>query len=205
MAVILLDTAYFPPVHYVARVKQGDRLVVEQHDHYCKQSYRNRCYILAANGTLALVVPVVKGSAPKMLTRDARVDYSTRWQKIHFKSIESAYRNSPFYDYYIDDFRPFFERREKFLVELNLKILECLLSCLSLPCPVSLTGAYLPAGDRVDLRGTIHPKVAREDHAFTPYHQTFAGRFPFIPGLSALDLLFNTGPGALACLQGENR
>jgi hypothetical protein len=201
----LLTTAYFPPVAYIARIKAHERVRVEYHEHYGKQSYRNRCEILSANGPLALSVPVVKGAARGMLTRDARVDYSTRWQRVHFKAIESAYRKSPFYDYYIDAFYPFFRQEERFLVDLNGKILERLTRCLGVERPVEPTVAYErePRGC-TDLRDAFHPKASRRAREAVdvtrPYHQTFAERYPFVPGLSALDLLFNAGPEATAYL-----
>jgi hypothetical protein len=190
-------------VHYLARVKECDAVLVEQHECYVKQSYRNRCEILTANGPLALVVPVVH--AGKALARDVRIDYATRWQKIHLRGIESAYKKSPFYDYYADYFLPFFEREERFLIDLNGKILQQLAGCLDLCRPVALTAAYerRPVACE-DLRDVFHPKAARRAREapchFKPYHQTFADRFPFVPGLSVLDLLFNTGPDARAYL-----
>jgi hypothetical protein len=191
----------------MARVKEAGQVLVEQHEHYGKQSYRNRCEIMTANGPAALVVPVCKAAAgERLLTRDARVDYSTRWQKVHERSIEAAYGNSPFHDYYMDEFYPFFYRREKFLVDLNGKIMERLMACLEIRRHVSLTVDYLqrlPDGI-ADFRDVIHPKASRrarvDDYSFVEYHQTFTGRFPFTPGLSALDLLCNAGPDALAYL-----
>ena len=108
MDTILMNTAYFPPVQYMERVKACDRIIIERHENYGKQSYRNRCDIMTANGVMTLSVPVSKGDAPKTLVKDIRIDYSVNWQKLHFKGIESAYKNSPFYDYYVDDLLPFF-------------------------------------------------------------------------------------------------
>ncbi|MDY4043275.1 MAG: WbqC family protein [Marinifilaceae bacterium] len=205
METILLNTAYFPPVQYMAKIKACDELLIEAHENYGKQSYRNRCDIMTANGVMTLSVPVTKGPTPKTLTRDILVDYSTRWQKLHFKGIESAYKNSPYYDYYIDNLLPFFERKEKYLLDLNTRILHELMDILQLRRPVRLTGDYLPLHEGVqDLRNVIHPKPSRrraeDTFAAKPYHQTFAERYPFAPNLSVLDLLFNTGPDALAYL-----
>lgn len=154
---------------------------------------------MTANGIMTLSVPVVKGASIKILTKDVQIDYSTNWQKLHFKGIESAYKNSPYYDYYIDNFIRFFERKEKFLLDFNTKILKELMDNLQLQHPVKLTEDYYPVYDtHTDLRDVIHPKPSRRRMEDTfiakPYHQTFAERFPFAPNLSILDLLFNTGP-----------
>ena len=199
MSKILVNTAYFPPVQYFSKIKECSEILIEQYESYGKQSYRNRCDIMTANGIMTLSVPVVKGASIKILTKDVQIDYSTNWQKLHFKGIESAYKNSPYYDYYIDNFIRFFERKEKFLLDFNTKILKELMDNLQLQHPVKLTEDYYPVYDtHTDLRDVIHPKPShrRMEDTFIakPYHQTFAERFPFAPNLSILDLLFNTGP-----------
>lgn len=196
---ILVNTAYFPPVQYFSEIKGCSEILVEQYESYGKQSYRNRCDIMTANGVMTLSVPVVKGASLKILTKDVLVDYSTNWQKLHFKGIESAYKNSPYYDYYIDNFMPFFERKEKYLLDLNTKILRELMENTGLRRPLSFTEDYYPAPENhEDLRDVIHPKPSRRraERPFPPkpYHQTFAERFPFVPNLSIIDLLFNMGP-----------
>ena len=205
MRAILMNTAYFPPVQYMEQIKTCDEVLVEQFENYGKQSYRNRCDIMTANGVMTLSVPVAKGPSPKTLVKDIAIDYSTNWQKLHFKGIESAYKNSPFYDYYIDNFLPVFERKEKYLLDLNTRLLAELLDLLRLPRPVRLTDDYVPCpASAIDLRDTIHPKPSRRRAEAPlraePYHQTFADRYPFVPNLSVLDLLFNTGPDATAYL-----
>ena len=196
---ILVNTAYFPPIQYFSEIKNCSEILVEQHESYGKQSYRNRCDIMTANGVMTLSVPVVKGASLKILTKDVLVDYSTNWQKLHFKGIESAYKNSPYYDYYIDNLLPFFERKEKYLLDLNTKILRELMENIGLNRPLTFTEDYYPITvNHDDLRDVIHPKPARRraERPFTPkpYHQTFAERFPFTPNLSIIDLLFNMGP-----------
>lgn len=201
MSKILLNTAYFPPVPYFSCMKANEEVLVEQWENYGKQSYRNRCEILSANGVLTLSVPVKKADTPKFLVRDACIDYSIRWQKLHFKGVESAYKNSPYYDYYIDDLIVFFEKKEKYLLDLNTRILEKIRDILGLSCEILLTGNYRASvEDIADMRDVLHPKPSRRtgenpDFKVKEYTQTFADRFPFKPGLSILDLLFNTGPG----------
>ncbi len=186
---ILVNTAYFPPIQYFSEIKNCSEILVEQHESYGKQSYRNRCDIMTANGVMTLSVPVVKGASLKILTKDVLVDYSTNWQKLHFKGIESAYKNSPYYDYYIDNLLPFFERKEKYLLDLNTKILRELMENIGLNRPLTFTEDYYPiTANHDDLRDVIHPKPSRRraERPFTPkpYHQTFAERFPFTPNLS---------------------
>lgn len=199
---MLLNTAYFPPVTYMTCVVRGGRFFIEQWESYGKQSYRNRCSILSANGVQCLVVPVKHDRKVKLLTKDVRIDYSTPWQKLHYRSIESAYRNAPFYDYYIEEFLPFFRREEMFLLDLNNRILEAFLRIFNVSKTLTLTSDYEahPAGV-CDMRDAFHPKPSRRVGSFRvetkPYTQTFADRFPFIPDLSVMDLLFNMGPEAM--------
>ena len=201
MEKILLSTAYFPPVSYFAAIRQADEVYVEQFENFGKQSYRNRCNILTANGVIPLTVPVEKANS-KTLIKDLRIVYSTPWQKLHFKGIESAYKNSPYYEYYIDNLLPFFQKRETFLWDLNQAVLSTVQELLRIRKDIRFTADYVPAGegDYADLRNAIHPKPSRRTpgYEFTakPYRQTFSDRFPFVPDLSILDLLFCCGTDA---------
>lgn len=199
MQEILLNTAYLPPVQYISKIKSAEIIHIEQHDHYNKQSYRNRCDIMTANGVMALSVPVKKGETLKSFTKEILIDYATPWQKLHFKGIESAYKKSPFYDYYIDDLLVYFQRKEKYLLDLNLKLLSVILDLIPLKRQLQLTDEYIKEHHSLqDYRDVIHPKSSRrvrtDDYVPKPYHQTFAEKFPFTPNLSILDLLFNAGP-----------
>lgn len=202
MSILLLNTAYFPPIQYFSEIKRHEQLCIEQYENYGKQSYRNRCIIQSANGAMPLVVPVKKTGEIKFLTKEAQIDYSCKWQKLHFKSIESAYKNSPFYDYYIEDLLGFFEHQEKYLLDLNNQILLTFLSLLDLKREIHSTSDYITdTNGFCDYREIIHPKPSRRkamdtDFRGRPYTQTFNDRFPFMPNLSILDLLFNTGPEA---------
>lgn len=199
---LLLNTAYFAPISYFSAIKQSQQVTIEQFEHFGKQSYRNRCEIMTANGTISLTVPVAKANS-KTLTKDLKIIYATPWQKLHFRSIESAYKNSPYYEYYIDDLMPFFEKRETYLLDLNNTILETVLKFLKIKRPVRMTEDYIPEGtaDYTDLRDAFHPKPARRkngiDFPIHPYRQTFSDRFPFTPDLSILDLLFCCGTESL--------
>lgn len=196
---LLLNTAYFAPISYFSAIRQGTTLYIEQFENFGKQSYRNRCEIMTANGVIPLTVPVVKANS-KTLVKDLKIVYPTHWQKLHFRGIKSAYKNSPYYDYYIDDLMPFFEKKEIYLLDLNNAILEKMLGLMKLERTVYFTGDYIQAGnpDYTDLRNAIHPKASRRqsgaEFPSLPYHQTFSDRYPFTPDLSILDLLFCCGP-----------
>lgn len=201
MKPLLLSTAYFPPIAYFCAIKQYGSVYIEQYENFGKQSYRNRCEIMTANGVIPLTVPVAKANS-KTCIKDLKIVYQTNWQKLHYKGIESAYKNSPYYEYYIDDLIPFFERKETFLFDLNQSLLELLLSFLHLKTPMLLTEDYIAEGDTsyIDFRNAIHPKASRRspgaEYPQAPYRQTFSDRMPFIPNLSILDLLFCCGPEA---------
>ena len=198
----LLSTAYFAPIQYYSKLLKNEQIVIERHEHYNKQSYRNRCTIYSANGLHDLVVPVTKPNQPKILITKVEICYDTLWQKQHFKAIEAAYRRSPFYEYYIDDLVAFFNCRHRYLYELNMQLLQTVCSLLKIPFRILESHQYMKvANDKIiDLRNSLHPKVNQQhtDTNFVPplYTQVFADRWGFKPNLSILDLLFNTGSEA---------
>lgn len=207
MGDVYLSTAYLGNVQYFTKLLTADRVYVEQHESYLKQSYRNRCVIMVANGLLPLVIPVEKESGTKMPIRDVRIDYSQPWQRAHWKSMRAAYSSSPFYAYYADDLLPFYERKERFLFDFNLQLTELLLHLLGIRRELLLTERYEPAGTLAgqDYRLSISPKerLAQPDDTFNPqpYYQVFAERWGFSPNLSVLDLLFNEGTNAATILK----
>ena len=201
---IHLSTAYFPNIQYMSKFLLGKTVQIEAFENFQKQSYRNRTEILTANGKLSLFVPIVKSKNNKVSIKDIEIDYTTDWQKQHFKSIESAYNSSPFYEYIIDDFSFVFEKKEKYLFDLNLKILEQIYIYLQ------VNNSHIYSSDfyvdlKSDFRNTIHPKVKmqKEDLNFYPnkYYQTFNDKFDFVENLSILDLLFNEGSQAISILR----
>lgn len=194
MKSVLLSTAYFPPLIYFSHIIQSSEVVIEKEENFQKQTYRNRCVILGANGTLNLTVPV-QHDEPKIKISNLNISYHSNWQLIHFRAIESAYRNSPFYDYYIDEFKPFYQKQYSSLFEFNSSILNTFLCLLKYKGKVSFTNEFVkPEYNDVDLRFCLSPKKAIEDYHFPEYHQVFIEKFGFIPNLSILDLIFNLGP-----------
>ena len=200
---ILLCTAYFGPVQYYSKMMVSERVIIEQFDSYQKQTYRNRCRILGGNGPIDLTIPVVKNSGQKTLLKDVRIENLTNWQAKHWRTIVSAYNSSPFFEYYRDDFEPFFERQFDFLIDFNMQLNELLMDLLEIEADVILTDEFVKEPSVEDYREVISPKFRGTDAHFVTqeYTQTFHERFGFLPNLSVVDLIFNVGPGASTILQ----
>lgn len=141
-AACLLSTAYLPPVEYFFAIANSGRVLIEQHEHFQKQSWRNRCRILAAGGPEDLTIPVVKEERRERPIRDIRIDYGEPWLQHHVRGFEAAYHSSAFYDYYAGDLIPLLERKPVFLFDLNMSLLERLMELLDLHVPISLTTHY---------------------------------------------------------------
>ncbi|NOY36749.1 MAG: WbqC family protein [Chlorobi bacterium] len=199
--IIVLSTAYLPPIQYISKFIPDGKVLIEDDENYTKQTYRNRCLIAGPNGIQSLIVPVEKGSFHKTHIRDIRVDYQTRWVDMHKRAFDAAYSSSPFYEYYIDELTRVIENKPGFLLDLNTGLLELLLKLLSIDRPFSFTEKYIAHGDEKgfrDYRDRIHPKKSVADPLFSaiPYDQVFSEKYGFLPNLSVVDLLFNTGPDA---------
>lgn len=200
-----LSTAYWAPIQYITKLLLFDKVFIEVCETYPKQSYRNRFHLYGANGIQSLRIPVVKGSFKNILLKDIEIAYHDNWQKNHLKSIESAYRSSPFYEYYIDDVLPFYENKFKYLIDFNQQILEATLLMLGIQVDLQVTNEFELHPKGLDLRNAIHPKAEKQtiDPFFVPkeYVQGFEQRHGFIANLSILDLIFNEGPEAQKLLK----
>ena len=212
---MLLSTAYFPPVAWLALAAREmtlspDRVLpstvqLEACENYQKQSYRNRCYILAGDGVQMLQVPVVHG-ADMAITR-VRVDYSTPWVVRTQRALDTAYETSAYYYYYRDELFSLLEAQPQTLWELNLSTIRFLLEKTGIACELSPTAAFIgPDSEADDYRFSLHPK--KEDSVLgqlgldKPYYQVFRDRMGgFTPKLSCLDLLFNEGPDSILWLK----
>ena len=168
----ILSTAYMGPIQYFTKFILYSKVYIEQHETYLKQSYRNRCYIYGTNGKITLIIPVKKVNRINTKTKDILIDYDTNWQRIHWNSIVSAYRSSPFFEFYEDDLRYFYNDKEKTLLDFNQKILSLLLGFLDINIKIGLTESFHRKYEQEsDLRDCINPKkrLARKDSRFVPY------------------------------------
>ncbi|MCK9411982.1 MAG: WbqC family protein [Prolixibacteraceae bacterium] len=207
---VLLSSAYLAPVQYITKLMDYDEVWVELSEHFLKQSYRNRCKILTANGQQSLSIPVTEGSNSKRIIREVAISYDHPWQKLHWRAIVSAYNNAPFFEYYAESFSPFYHTKKwQFLTDFNHDIQSVVLEELNLKCNIRVTETFLPPTwippGTDDFRYSIHPKTNRQtdDDRFAPtvYMQVFQEKFGFTSNLSILDLLFNEGPMAVEILR----
>ncbi|MDR2407041.1 MAG: WbqC family protein, partial [Bacteroidales bacterium] len=195
----IVSTAYLAPVEYYMQLYNNDRIIVEKHDNYVKQTYRNRCVIASANVLQILSIPIVKPtSLMKCLTKDIRIAEHGNWRHLHWNALISAYNSTPFFEYYVDDFRPFYEKHKEFLFDFNEELRELVCSLLDITPSVSYSFEYIiPKAGQLDLREAIHPKKKAVAGNFKPYYQVFENKYGFRSNLSIIDLLFNMGPEAI--------
>jgi hypothetical protein len=204
---IILPLTYAGPVQLFSKFLLKGEKCIEQYDNYNKQSYRNRCVILSANGPIPLIIPVKKEKNRKCRVKDIVIDYDTRWQKLHWRGILAGYSSSPFFEYYRDPFEPFYTKHYHFLVDYCFDINSTMLDLLDIDEKMLMTEEYLFEGDEritYDFRDVIHPKRELEaDPLFSPvpYQQVFSEKYGFVPNLSILDLLFNAGPESKSYLR----
>lgn len=204
----ILSSVYFGNIHYFSKLVGDSGCIIDPNENYCKQTYRNRCDIVGANGVLTLSVPTVKVHNRKTAMKDIEIDYATDWQKQHLRSIVSAYKNSPYFDYYFHKIEPFFQNKEKFLLNLNIKTVQVVLDIIGIDKKVEYSTQYIDSsmGNINDYRDIISPKGKIEDSGYTniEYYQVFSEKMEFNPNMSILDLIFCEGRGAKEILKQSN-
>lgn len=197
---ILLYPTYFPSISQFASIAQSNSVTLEVEDNFQKQTNRNRMYIYSPNGKQLLNIPVKHSSVGHQKTKDIRIEKAFPWQKLHFKSLEAAYRSSPFFEYYEDEIAPIYFKKHQFLMDLNLEALQIVYKCLGLPFEVKKTEEYFHEVPQYqDLRYLANGK--KDPNEFEEYTQVFGDKFGYLNNLSILDLLFNEGRFALDYLK----
>lgn len=197
----LLHPSYFASISHFTVMAQSDKIVFEMEDNFQKQTNRNRMYIYSPNGLQLLNIPIKHSKESYQKTRDIQLETAFDWQKQHFKSLEAAYRNSPFFEFFEDDIRPIFEKKHTFLMDLNLQTIEIISKCLGLKLEYISSEEYFINPPQTDFRSLIDGK--KDIFECEVYPQVFEEKFGFINNLSILDLLFNEGRHALIYLKNQ--
>jgi hypothetical protein len=204
---VLLSTAYWPNLQYFYYLLNAEKITLECLENYQKQSFRNRTQLLTANGKLDLSIPV-KNLNQKQLIKEVEISYQENWQINHWRAITSAYKNSPYFDFFEEDINYFYSNSFKFLMDYNLEQLNLIFKLLKIKKELLLSNDFEKEPiDQLDLRNSIHPKIDFSEDSNvvqllkTPYYQTFEAKFDFKPNLSILDLLFNKGLETLEYLK----
>ena len=201
MKQLLLSTTYFGPIQWYQKLYRAEYVQIEQWESFQKQTYRNRCIIATTNGPQALTVPIERQFTINCI-KDIRISDHGNWRHLHWNALQSAYGESPFFDYYQDDIRPFFEQRWDYLLDFNEAIREKMCELIDIQPKVDYSKkftVYSLSSCVPDYRMVIRPKNPEPDPDFTPkrYYQVYEQKHGFLPNLSILDLLFNMGPESI--------
>jgi len=199
---ILIHPTYFPSISHFAAMAQSGSITFEMEDNFQKQTNRNRTYIYSPNGIQLLNIPIKHSKEKHQKTKDVKLETAFDWQKQHFKSLEAAYRTSPFFEYFEDSLMPVFTKKHTFLMDLNFETMEIVSKCLTMPFEFGKTEEYFHEVSAItDFRNLANGK--KDTAAFEPYTQVFGDKFGFINNLSILDLIFNEGRFALDYLKNQ--
>lgn len=203
MKSIVVESQYLPGIAYFSLLASADTIIIDDHENYVRQTYRNRAEILGSNGVINLTVPVVRGRS-KQLMRETLVDNSSNWQKVHWRGIRSAYGKSPFFEYYADQLMPYYEKEYRYLADLNHDLLSCLVKMAGLSLEWSFSEQYIDVEgvDIQDYRSAVSPKnkaACMEKLSACVYPQVFGSKF--VEGMSMIDLLFCEGPNTSSMIR----
>ena len=197
---ILIHPNYFPNIHQFTQIIKANNILFEVSDNYQKQTFRNRTYIYGANGKLGLFIPVIHTHKQRELFKDVKISYDSNWMDLHLKSLQSAYRSSPYFEYFEDDFIKLYSEKEKFLADFNIKCIKLISNLLDLDLDYKISGEYVEkTNDIIDLRDLSNAR--KEKKIDTPmYIQVFESKHGYINNLSVLDLIFSEGPNSVSLI-----
>ena len=200
---IIIHPTYFPNISHFVGIVNAENVLFEVEDNYQKQTHRNRTYIYGANGKLSLSIPVKHSHKNRQLYKDVKIVNDSNWQLSHWKSLQSAYRTSPFFEFYEDELAPLFHKKQQYILEFNFKCLNVIADCLELDLNYKTTNFYQKEIlNSNDLRFLVNARKEQQQH-FESYTQVFSNKHGYINNLSVLDLLFNEGTNALNYLHSQ--
>lgn len=194
---ILIHPNYFPNIHQFTQIIKANNILFEVSDNYQKQTFRNRTYIYGANGKLGLFIPVIHTHKNRELFKDVKISYDSNWMDLHLKSLQSAYRSSPYFEYFEDDFIKLYSEKEKFLADFNIKCIKLISNLLDLDLDFKISNEYVKkTNDIIDLRDLSNAR--KEKKIETPkYIQVFESKHGYLNNLSILDLIFSEGTNSV--------
>ncbi len=197
---ILIHPNYFPNIHQFTQIIKANNILFEVSDNYQKQTFRNRTYIYGANGKLGLFIPVIHTHKNRELFKDVKISYDSNWMDLHLKSLQSAYRSSPYFEYFEDDFIKLYSEKEKFLADFNIKCIRLISNLLDLDLDFKISNEYVEkTNDIIDLRDLSNAR--KEKKIDTPkYIQVFESKHGYINNLSIIDLIFSEGPNSVSLI-----
>ncbi len=200
---ILLEPQYAGSLSFWKLILQHEKIVFEQYENYTKRSFRNRCHIVSPNGILRLSIPLEHGKNQHCALKEVRISYNERWQNLHWQSLQTCYRRSPYFEFYEDKLVPFYEKRIDFLLDFNLQLFDTICNILKTKPEYMLTTSYDDTVENTysDFRNVLLPNIVQPQYETKSYLQVFCDRMPFQQNVSILDLLFNCGNQALTYLK----
>ena len=197
---ILIHPNYFPNIHQFTQIIKANNILFEVSDNYQKQTFRNRTYIYGANGKLGLFIPVIHTHKYRELFKDVKISYDSNWMDLHLKSLQSAYRSSPYFEYFEDDFIKLYSKKEKFLADFNIKCIKLISNLLDLDLNFKISNEYVEkTNDIIDLRDLSNARKEKKIDT-AKYIQVFESKHGYINNLSIIDLIFSEGPNSVSLI-----